>query len=190
MSDPDRLMAHEYDGIQEYDNPLPGWWKAFFIASIVFAPIYVYWFHLGGPGKSIHEEFDRDWASYQAWKAEAEKTHALNVTEDVLASMAKDPAVLTAGRAIFAEKCVGCHMDDARGNIGANLTDDYQIHGISRLDLYQTIRDGVPDKGMISWGATMQPREMATVAAYVSTLRVHPVANGKAPQGVKVGPFE
>ena len=25
---PDSLLDHEYDGIQEYDNPLPMWWKA------------------------------------------------------------------------------------------------------------------------------------------------------------------
>jgi len=30
MSDEERLMDHEYDGIQEYDNPLPGWWRAAF----------------------------------------------------------------------------------------------------------------------------------------------------------------
>ena len=31
----DPLTGHDYDGIQEYDNPLPGWWKWLFIASIL-----------------------------------------------------------------------------------------------------------------------------------------------------------
>lgn len=189
-SDDDRLMGHQYDGIQEYDNPLPGWWKAVFIITIVIAPIYVWWYHLGGPGQTIHQEFDRDWAAYQIAKAEAEKRNTLVVDETVLTTMAHDPAVVAAGRQIFVEKCVGCHMDDGRGNIGANLTDDFQIHGVARLDLYMTIRDGVADKGMIAWGQTMVPREMATVAAYVSTLRGHPVAGGKDAQGAKVGAFE
>jgi hypothetical protein len=37
MSDRDRLLAHEYDGIEEYDNPLPGWWSWIFVATIVFS---------------------------------------------------------------------------------------------------------------------------------------------------------
>ena len=42
MSQPqnDPLLDHEYDGIREYDNPMPGWWKAIFIISIIFAISY------------------------------------------------------------------------------------------------------------------------------------------------------
>ena len=32
-----QLLDHDYDGIQEYDNPLPGWWKWIFVGSIFFA---------------------------------------------------------------------------------------------------------------------------------------------------------
>ena len=35
-SDP-RLLEHNYDGVQEYDNPLPRWWVAIFYATIVFS---------------------------------------------------------------------------------------------------------------------------------------------------------
>src|SRR5512146_2685246 len=44
--DESRLMDHSYDGIQEYDNPLPGWWRAIFWGSIVFAAGYWVWFHV------------------------------------------------------------------------------------------------------------------------------------------------
>ena len=30
-----QLTDHAYDGIQEFDNPLPGWWKWMFVGSIV-----------------------------------------------------------------------------------------------------------------------------------------------------------
>ena len=34
-------VIHSYDGIEEYDNPLPGWWKGIFYASVVWAGVYV-----------------------------------------------------------------------------------------------------------------------------------------------------
>jgi cytochrome c oxidase cbb3-type subunit 3 len=185
MSEEDRLLNHEYDGIQEYDNPLPGWWSGIFIATIVFAAAYWIWFHAGGPGKSVEEQFERDWGKYAAWKAEADRTARLDVTEELLAGYATDPAIVASGEKLFAQNCVGCHKADGSGEVGPNLTDDFQIHGIGRLDLYRTIRDGVPAKGMISWGATLQPRDMAALAAYVSTLRGRNLP-GKAPEGGRV----
>jgi len=188
MSEDDRLLHHEYDGIQEYDNPLPSWWSGIFIATIVFAIVYWFWFEGGGPGRSVQAQFAQDWTRYQAWKTEAEQTHRIVVNEDSLAQLAHDAATIDTGAKIFAQNCVGCHMPDGSGQVGPNLTDEFQIHGIGRLDLYQTIRDGVPAKGMISWGATMQPRDMAAVAAYVSTLR-GTNKPGKAPEGGKVTRF-
>src|SRR5690349_16874619 len=122
MSEP-KTTGHDYDGIEEYDNPLPGWWSGVFIATIIFAPIYVWWYHLGGPGKTIHQKFDDDWKGYVAWKSNADKNATVDVTEELLASWAHDANVIASGRAIFTKNCVGCHMDDGRGQIGPNLTD-------------------------------------------------------------------
>lgn len=184
-SDDDRLMHHEYDGIQEYDNPLPSWWSGVFVLTIVFSIGYWFWYHGGGPGKTEEQRFDGDWNGYVAWKTEAEKRTVVNVTPELLDQLATDPAAISRGRAIFVQYCVGCHLDDGSGQVGPNLTDEYQIHGIGRIDLYKTIRDGVPAKGMISWGATLSTRDMAAVAAYVSTLR-GTNKPGKAPEGARV----
>lgn len=185
----DPLMSHEYDGIREYDNPLPGWWKGVFLASIIFAPIYAWWFHFGGPGSSPQAEFRRDWDAYAARRAEYERTAKLDVTEELLAGMASDPEVLDAGHALFTQNCVGCHEANGSGKVGPNLTDEFQIHGASRLDIYATIRDGVPDKGMLTWSQTMRDRDMAAVATYVASLRGKSLP-GKAPEGRKVGRLE
>lgn len=185
MSDEERLMHHEYDGIQEYDNPLPGWWSGTFVLTIVFAIGYWVWYHGGGPGKLPEEKFAGEWKEYVAWKTAAEASATIVVTEESLVQMAHDAAVVDAGKKVFTQNCVGCHMEDGRGQVGPNLTDEFQIHGVGRKDLYNTIRDGVPAKGMIAWGNTLAPRDLAAVAAYVSTLRGLNVP-GKPPEGGKI----
>ena len=31
----DKILDHSYDGIQEFDNPMPGWWKAIFVLTVM-----------------------------------------------------------------------------------------------------------------------------------------------------------
>src|SRR3989338_6760548 len=58
-TDRDRLLDHEYDGIEEYDNPLPGWWVWLFWATIVFSGVYVAFYHMG-PGPSVIGQYEED----------------------------------------------------------------------------------------------------------------------------------
>ena len=183
----DRLLHHEYDGIQEYDNPLPFWWSGIFVLCIIHAGWYLYWYHGGGPGKSEHQEYAAELAAWQKLRAAAPKAEVA-VDEDTLASMAQETATLEQGRAVFAKNCVSCHTEDGHGQIGPNLTDLYQIHGSKRMDIYQTIYDGVPDKGMLTWNGVLAPDELAAVAAYVTTMRGKNIP-GKAPEGKPVEPF-
>ncbi len=48
---------HAYDGIEEYDNPLPPWWKWLFAASIAFAPFYWMYYHGGATGRSVEDQY-------------------------------------------------------------------------------------------------------------------------------------
>ncbi|MFN5951951.1 MAG: cbb3-type cytochrome c oxidase N-terminal domain-containing protein, partial [Pirellulaceae bacterium] len=52
------LLSHDYDGIQEYDNPLPGWWTNLFLLTILFSVVYLLFFHTGAPGRSMIEQYD------------------------------------------------------------------------------------------------------------------------------------
>ena len=38
----DRLIEHSYDGIQEYDNPMPRWWVYSFWGTIIFSVLYMF----------------------------------------------------------------------------------------------------------------------------------------------------
>jgi cytochrome c oxidase cbb3-type subunit III len=183
------LLQHDYDGIREYDNPLPGWWKGIFLVSIVWAIAYWIWFHGGGPGKSDHEEYREALAIHDRQRAAISAREQAMVDEGFLTSLTRDSAAMARGKEVFQTNCISCHTDNGRGLVGPNLTDEFQIHGHARLDIYATVRDGVVTKGMISWGPILKGDDLARVAAFVSTLRGKNVPGGKAPEGERVGPF-
>jgi cytochrome c oxidase cbb3-type subunit 3 len=180
----DLLLDHAYDGIQEYDNPMPGWWKALFWASIVFAAGYFFHFHLSPNGQSIRQGYAAD--VKQADEEAAKRAAAEQVTEESLAKGLGNEGMVLAGQALFAEKCVTCHESRGQGKIGPNLTDDHWIHGKGKLlDIYKVVHDGVPEKGMIAWGKTLKPVELRQVVAFVGSIRNTNVP-GKAPEGPQV----
>lgn len=187
-SDEDRLLGHAYDGIEEYDNPLPGWWVWLFIASIVFALGYWVFYHGGGPGQSETAGYAEDMAAFNEQQAKL-AARAGKVDEALLARLARDPAAIAESKTLFLAKCMPCHGVNGEGKIGPNLTDLHQIHGSGRVEIFQTIRDGVVAKGMIAWGKLLQPAELLKLTAYVATLRGTFAADGKAPQGDPVTAF-
>src|SRR5690349_8874382 len=85
----DRLMHHEYDGIHEYDNPLPFWWSAIFVLCIAHAAWYLFWYHGGGPGQSEHQEYAAELKAWEKLRAAA-PVEELAVDEDLLGEMARD----------------------------------------------------------------------------------------------------
>jgi len=177
------------DGILEHDNPAPLWLTRTFIGCIVFAAAYFVWFHVAHRGELPDESFRDAWAEHEAERKAAQATDVIAVDEGVLSSAAHDADTVAHGRQVFVERCTGCHTDNGRGLVGANLTDDYQIHGRTRLDILNTVTQGVLDKGMVAWGEQLPQHDLIAVAAYASTLRGTNVPGGKAPQGEKVGPF-
>ncbi|MDE3152067.1 MAG: c-type cytochrome [Gemmatimonadota bacterium] len=182
-NDREHLLEHNYDGIQEYDNPLPRWWVWVFWASIVFALVYSLdpWHVLRGPGRI---------ADYNASVAAAARLHPApsgGADAAALAALGHNPQALAAGKQTFVTTCAPCHRPDGGGLIGPNLTDDYWLHGGTLVDVHKTITDGVLDKGMPNWGKFLKPEQIDDVAVYVYYgLHGTNPPNPKAPQGVKV----
>ena len=76
-----RVLDHEYDGIQEFDNPQPAYWTWIFLGSTVWALGYFIYYHLGGPGKSDTEQYAAEWAVYDTQrKATEERCRKLGLT--------------------------------------------------------------------------------------------------------------
>lgn len=179
------ILDHEYDGIQEYDNPLPKWWTWSFALSAVFAAGYFFHYHLG-IGDSVHDDYR---AEVRAFEEEEEKRLMAmgEVTEDSLAQLAQNTATLEKGQAAYTTHCKQCHADQGEGSIGPNLTDDHWIHGDgSLMSIYGTVEGGVVAKGMPAWGSTLSPGDLRAVVAYLGSIRNTNVP-GKKPEGTPVG---
>lgn len=185
--DQDRLLDHEYDGIQEYDNPMPGWWKALFWLSIVFAAGYWLYFHTFGPrGTPIADEYESELAEAKlAAQGRPQEIAFKPKTEEELQRLMANADLVSKGAAKYKEVCAACHGDKAEGKIGPNLTDNAWLHGGTMPEIYKTVWEGVLQKGMPSWGKAMTPDQLDSVVAYVGSIRNTNVA-GKAPQGTVV----
>jgi len=175
------LLDHEYDGIREYDNPLPRWWVWMWFGSFVFAIGYFFHYHVSHNGTSVADGYEQDMA--EAREAEAKQSLAEPVSEESLGKLMANPALMVDAKAMFGLRCSPCHGANAQGIIGPNLTDNSWIHGKGTLsDIYGVVEGGVAAKGMPAWGRTLTPIELRKVVAFVGTLRGTNVA-GKPPEG-------
>lgn len=179
MSTQDRLLSHDYDGIQEYDNPMPRWWVWIFWVCIIYAEVYFIYYHLG-PGKSVQDSYRAEMAY---WDAQLADMAPVKVSEDELMAIALDPERQARGAEIYASKCAACHTADGGGLIGPNMCDDYFIHGPSLSTMHRIVVEGVLAKGMPAWEAQLSPEDLKSVVAYSYNLRGTTPANPKAPEG-------
>lgn len=179
----DHLLEHNYDGIQEFDNPMPRWWVYIFWATIVFSVLY--WLNVPGIGigKGRIANYNRDMAAAAAAAARRQAAEPASASPEQLASLTKDASVVALGKQTFGQNCAACHRADAGGQIGPNLTDDYWIHGAAIQQIQATVTNGVLEKGMPPWGKILKPAQLDAVVAYVFTLRGTNPVNPKAPQG-------
>ena len=180
----DIMLDHNYDGIKELDNNLPPWWKYMFYATIVFAVVYLIRFHVTGDGQLQTAEYLAEMEEAAADKETMMANATDLITEDNVTYLIA-AADLAKGEAIYQGNCATCHGQLGEGGAGPNLTDEYWIHGGGIKNTFNTIKYGVPAKGMIAWQSQFSPSQMQKVASYVLSLQGTNPANGKAPQGEK-----
>lgn len=181
--DEELLLDHTYDGIMEYDNPMPRWWVWLFWASFWFSCAYMFHYWVGN-GDSVADTYRAEMDVLASERAKEAMAQA--VSEESLAQLMGDASSVTGGQEVFAGKCVACHLEKGQGSIGPNLTDPFWIHGNGQLmDIYNTVAEGVPEKGMPAWSRQLTPQELRQVVAFVGTIRGSRV-EGKAPEGEAV----
>lgn len=179
------MMDHSYDGIQEYDNPMPRWWLLLFAVTIIFVPIYYLMPGDIGAGGQRDEMYAKEMAAFKAEHPDFGKS---TVTAEGLAAIVSDPSQVAAGKAVFATTCASCHQADGGGLIGPNLTDNSWIHGGTPMEIHATITNGVLAKGMPPWGTLLKPEQINALTAFVRSLQGTTPKTPKAAEGVLTNP--
>ena len=145
--------GHEWDGIQEFNNPLPRWWLWVFYACIVWA----IWYSIAYPAwpglKSATSGYLGFSTRAQVAESIADFETKLAPMNDKLAgvelaSIADDAELrgyaVSAGAAVFKTWCAQCHGSGAAGAKGyPNLLDDDWLWGGTMEDIHTTITHGI-----------------------------------------------
>ncbi len=165
-------LHHSFDGIVEYNNPLPQWWLMMFYATIVFAFIYLALY----PGLGSYKGA-LGWTSVNQWEHEMKKADNRfdRIFEDYakisIKDLAKDPEAIKVGQRLFGNNCSLCHGSDAHGAVGfPNLTDTDWLYGGNAKTIKTTITGGrtgnMPPMAAVVGDATA----IKDVAAHVLSL--------------------
>jgi cytochrome c oxidase cbb3-type subunit 3 len=181
--------GHEWDGIQEYDNPLPRWWLYSFYACILWS--IVYWVVM--PAWPLVSDFTKGLLGYSQREvvntavAKAESARAAEARSLMAASLAEieaDPNLLAfamaSGEAAFGDNCAPCHGSGAQGFKGyPNLNDDAWLWGGTLDDISQTLKYGIRSQHdstryseMLAFGkqGILDNAQINAVVEYVVTL--------------------
>jgi cytochrome c oxidase cbb3-type subunit 3 len=160
--------GHAFDGIQEYDNNLPRWWLGLFYATIIWAVLYIPYYHFG-PGKVGVASLKQEQAELAATRAKLNQGKALD--EAGLRALTTDPARIARGKESYVKNgCVACHGAEGLGSIGPNLRDTRWICEPSMTGIIGLLeRGGRPGKGMTPY-AHLGTEGLRDLAAYIVSL--------------------
>jgi cytochrome c oxidase cbb3-type subunit 3 len=166
-------MGHAFDGIEEYDNPLPKWWFMLFVGTILFAVVYLALYPGLGNWKGLLPGYEDGWTQDKQWQKEVDKADALygplyaKYAAMPLAEVAQDGQALKMGGRLFSTYCSICHGSDAKGAAGfPNLSDSNWRWGGEPEAIKASILRGRMAV-MPAWGNSIGEDGVKNVAAYV-----------------------
>ncbi|MCZ0812561.1 MAG: cytochrome-c oxidase, cbb3-type subunit III [Pseudomonadota bacterium] len=180
--------GHEWDGIEEYNNPLPRWWLWIFYACIVWG----IWYTIAYPAWPMVQGATK---GYLGWSTRANVAEEIATAEAAnaeinerlasveLTAIADDPELAgyarSAGEAVFKTWCAQCHGSGAAGAKGyPNLQDDAWLWGGTMEDIHYSIAHGIrneddPDarySEMPAYGEILEEPQIEQVVNYVMSL--------------------
>ncbi|VXC56887.1 cytochrome-c oxidase, cbb3-type subunit III [Pseudomonas sp. 8O] len=171
----EQTMGHSFDGIEEYDNPLPKWWFMLFLGTLVFSVGYLLLYPGLGNFKGLLPGYEDGWTQVNQWQREMDRADELygpifaKYAAMPIEEVAKDERALKMGGRLFASNCSVCHGSDAKGSYGfPNLADSNWRWGGEPETIKTTILHGRMGV-MPAQGPMIGEDGVRNVAAYVLT---------------------
>ncbi len=156
-----KTTGHSWDGIEEYDNPMPRWWVWIFIITIVWS--FGYWIAFpawpgiqsatsGLLGYSSRANVAQEIAEFE----ERNEVFFAQLNDTELDEIREDDELMrfavNAGGSVFAAQCSQCHGAGGAGVQAAgypNLLNDDWLWGGTMEDIHQTIRYGIRNEDFL-----------------------------------------
>ena len=198
--------GHEWDGIREYNNPLPRWWLWIFYATIVWG----LWYVIAYPAWPLINEAT---AGYKGWSTRANVAAEIEAAREAnseinarLASVELEEIptdedlstyAVSAGAAVYRTWCAQCHGSGAAGvKAGGypNLLDNDWLWGGTLEEIHHTIAHGIrndedPDarwSQMLAYGDILDSEGIDQVVNYVMSLSGAPQDAAAAAAGEEI----
>ncbi len=147
--------GHSWDGIEEYDNPMPRWWVWIFIITIIWSVgywvAYPAWPGIqsatsGVLGYSSRADVANELAEFEARNESFFVALVDTDLEDIRADDELQRFAVNAGGSVFRAQCSQCHGTGGAGVQASgfpNLLDDDWLWGGTMEDIHETIRYGI-----------------------------------------------
>jgi cytochrome c oxidase cbb3-type subunit 3 len=182
-SDPEETTGHSFDGIEEYNKPMPKWWLNMFWFTIFFGIAYIAWYGLalfpGISGWSSTGQLEAETAAHDAKYGEIFERYASVPVEE----LKDNKQALRMGQQLFLNNCAICHGQTAQGYYGfPNLADDDWLYGGTGADIKTSLINGRQGQ-MPAWKDTLGTNGVNAVAEYVLQISGNSHDTDQASQG-------
>ncbi|WP_044025407.1 cytochrome-c oxidase, cbb3-type subunit III [Roseobacter litoralis] len=185
--DPD-TTGHSWDGIEEFDNPMPRWWLWCFYLTIIWGVAYTIAYPAwplvssatsGLLGYSTRGEVAEEIAAVETANEGINARLASVELTEISADADLNTYATSAGAAVFRTWCTQCHGSGAAGFVGyPNLLDDDWLWGGDIENIHATISHGIRNEDdddaryseMPAFGEILEPEEITSVVNYVMDL--------------------
>lgn len=169
-----QTTGHVWDEtLEEFNNPLPNWWRWLFYMTIAFSLFYLAMY----PGLgSFAGQYK--WSSAGEYEGEMKKADAQygpifqKFLQQDVRTVAANAEAREMGQRLFVNYCAQCHGTDANGQKGfPNLTDNDWLFGGTPEQIKESIGKGrdamMPAKGV---KPDMDAEQIKDVASYVRSI--------------------